>query len=226
VKPGRLSRRNGVAVLLGVLPSVLAVVLGLVACVRSVDGVPTAAPAAATPESAADLEALLVTAVPSGLPRLSDDRLRPPAGEKGVEDVARYSADPHRETKVLRNYGYRYGWERFWGSGGSGPVTGVFVDQFERRSGAAAYAADLAHNDAAHFRGAVRVNPPDLPGGCRLLTVEDPDPDTRLAGPAALAWCGHGAFSVSVTAVAESVEAAQEEVRAVLEEQLDRLPPH
>ena len=220
--PGRSSGNLRAAVLLAVLPCLPATA----GCARAVDGVPTAAPTEQFPESSADLGALVVTEVPSGLPRLPDDELEPPAGPKAVDDVADYSDDPAREQDVLDEYGYRYGWERFWGSGGSGPVTGVFVDQFERRSGAAAYAADLAHNDAAHFRGAVRVNPPDLPGGCRLLTVEDPDPDTRLAGPAALAWCGHGAFSVSVTAVAESVEAAQEEVRAVLEEQLDRLPPH
>ena len=52
-----------------------------------------------------------------------------------------------------------------------------------------------------------------------------PEPDVELSGPAAFAWCGHGVFSVSVTSVADSVDAAEEEVRAVLAEQLDRLPP-
>ena len=40
-----------------------------------------------------------------------------------------------------------------------------------------------------------------------------------------ISWCGAGPFSVSVTAVADSVEAARAEVRELLPEQLDRLPP-
>jgi hypothetical protein len=213
---GRLARWRGAVVLLG---------LGLVACTRAVEGVPTPAPAAATPGSPTELETLVVTVVPSGLPRLPDDELVPPAGQKRLEDVAEYAEDPGREREVLEDYGYRYGWERFWGTGGSAPQTGVFVDQFDHRAGAAAYAADLARNDAEHYRGVLIENAPDLPGGCHLLTVEGADPEGRLAGPAALAWCGHGAFSVAVTAVGDSVGAAREEVRAVLDAQLQLLPP-
>jgi hypothetical protein len=180
---------------------------------------------AAAPASAAELEALLVTAVPSGLPRLPDDELDPPAGEKSVEDIAGYSVDPGHERTVLKDYGYRYGWERFWGDSRSGRLTSVFVDQFDHRAGAAAYAADLARNEAEHYGAMLIENAPELPGGCHLLTVKDGDPGARRAGPAALVWCGHGVFSVSVTAMAGSVDAAEKEVRAVLAEQLDRLPP-
>ena len=67
--------------------------------------------------------------------------------------------------------------------------------------------------------------PPDLPGGCWLLTVEDAVPEAKLNGPAAVVSCGHGSFSVAVTAVADSVHAAQDEVRAVLASQLAKLPP-
>ena len=165
-----------------------------------------------------------MTELPSGLPRLSDGDLMPPAGAKRLEDVAGYSDDPARERVVLEDYGYRHGWERFWGSDG-GPVTGVLVDQFDTRAGAGAYAEDLAHNDAEHYRGMLWEEPDGLPGGCWLMTVEDPDPD-QLHGPAAFAWCVHGVFSVSATAVTDSVDAAEEEVRAVLVAQLDRLPPH
>jgi hypothetical protein len=225
VTSGRPARRRRAVVLLGVLACLPATG----GCARAVDGVPTPgtaqAAAADTPGSAAELEALIVTTVPSGLPRLPDEDLRPPAGEKTVEDVAAYSEDPEREREVLEEYGYRYGWERFWGTGGPAPMTGVFVDQFEHRSGAAAYAADLAHNEAEHYAATLIENAPELPGGCHLLAVEDTDPQARLAGPAALAWCGHGVFSVSVTAVADSVDAAEEEVRTVLDAQLDRLPP-
>ena len=149
------------------------------------------APAEALPESAEELGALVVTDVPSGLPRLPDDELEPPAGAKYVDDIAAYSDDPARERDVLEDYGYRHGWERFWGTG-TGPMTGVFVDQFESRAGAGAYAEDLARNDAEHYGGVLHENPPDLPGGCRLLTVDDAEPDAGLSGPAALAWCGHG----------------------------------
>ena len=38
-------------------------------------------------------------------------------------DIAGYARDPARERAVLAEYGYRHGWERFWGTG-SGPVTG------------------------------------------------------------------------------------------------------
>jgi hypothetical protein len=217
---GRPARRRGPVVLLGLLSCLLAA-----ACSHTVDGVPRARPVAAAPASAAGLEALLVTTVPSGLPRLPDDELDPPAGEKTVEDIAGYSVDPVHERTVLAGYGYRYGWERFWGDSDSGRLTSVFVDQFAHRSGAAAYAADLARNEAEHFGAMLIENAPELPGGCHLLTVEHGDPHARMTGPAALIWCGHGVFSVSVTAMAGSVDAAEQEVRSVLAEQLDRLPP-
>jgi hypothetical protein len=172
---------------------------------------------------AEELGELILTEVPSGLPRMADHDLTPPAGAKRIEDIAGYSDDPARERAVLRDYGYRYGWERFWGTG-SGPVTGVLVDRFDSRAGAGAYAEDLARNDAERYGGMLSENPAGLPGGCWLLTVEDPDP-AQLHGPAAFAWCVHGAFSVSATAVTDSVDAAEREVHAVLTAQLDRLAP-
>ncbi len=184
-----------------------------------------AAPPSGLPSQPEELEPLIVAEVPSGLPRLPDDVLDPPAGAKELRDVAGYAADPDREREVLEEFGYRHGWERFWGHGDSGPMTGVFVDQFETRAGAGAYAADLARNDAELYDGVLRENPPQLPGGCRLLIVEEPVPERMLTGPAALAWCTHGVFSVGVTSVADSVDAAIDEVHAVLEEQLERLPP-
>ncbi|MCW2701099.1 MAG: uncharacterized protein JWQ45_2634 [Blastococcus sp.] len=217
---GRPARPNGPVVLLA-----LSCLVALPACTRAVDGVPQAAPAAATPTSAAELQALIVTAVPSGLPRLRDDEVDPPAGAKTVEDIAEYSRDPGHEREVLEEYGYRYGWERFWGERDSGVLTSVFVDQFDHRPGAAAYAVDLARNEAGHYGAMLAENPPDLPGGCHLITMEAPDTDPQLTGPAALVWCGHGVFSVSVTVVADSVDVAEAELRAVLAEQLDRLPP-
>jgi hypothetical protein len=215
----RLPRRSGGVALLVVLPCVL-----LLGCTRSVEGHPSPGPEDHLPGSAAELEPLIVSEVPSGLPRLPDEELHPPAGEKDIDDVADYADDPAREREVLEDYGYRYGWERFWGSDG-GPMTGVFVDQFAHRAGAGAYVEDLARNDAAHYRGMLREEPPWLPGGCRALAVDDPDPGVGLTGPAAFAWCTHGAFSVAVTAVAGSVDAAQAEVQAVMAEQLERLPP-
>lgn len=216
--PGRAGRCRG-AVLLAVLLCLPA----FPACSRVVDGVPTAGAAESLPMAPDALEPLLVTEVPSGLPRLQDDELEPPAGAKRVEDVAAYADDPAREREVLEDYGYRFGWERFWGTGPAA-MTGVFVDRFETRAGASAYAEDLARNDAAHYAGALQEDPRDLPGGCRLLSVQDPEPGRGLTGPASFVWCGHGAFSVGVTAVAASVEAAEGEVRVVLAEQLDRLP--
>ena len=193
-------------------------------CARPVEGQPTTAAAAVpTPSSAGQLSRLVVSEVPSGLPRLPDDQVQPPAGAKSMDDIADYSDDPAHERDVLEQYGYRYGWERFWGTG-SGPMTGVFVDQFEARAGAAAYARDLARNDARQYKAVVHDNPPDLPGGCRMLTVDDADVQASLGGPTALAWCGHGPFSVSVTCVAGSMKSAEEEVRAVVAAQLDRLP--
>ena len=125
---------------------------------------------------------------------------------------------------MLEDYGYRYGWERFWGTG-SGPMTGVFVDQFASRAGAGSYAEDLARNDAEHYDGVLHENPPGLPGGCRMLTVDDAAARRRSADRPRSPGAAHGPFSVSVTSVADSLRAAEDEVRAVVEEQLDRLPP-
>ena len=218
--PGRSPRSVRAAVLLAVLPCLPATV----GCARTADGVPSAAPDESFPDSAEELGVLVVTEVHSGLPRLPDDEIQPPAGPKAVDDIADYSDDPARERDVLEEYGYRQGWERFWGTG-TGPMTGVFVDQFDSRAGAGAYAEDLARNDAEHYDGVLHDNPPELPGGCWMLTVDDPEAQASLGGPAALSWCGHGPFSVAVTAVAESMDAAREEVLAVVDEQLDRLPP-
>jgi hypothetical protein len=220
VTAGRSSRSVRAAVLFVVLPCLPT----LTGCTRAVDGVPSVGPAPAMPDSADELGELVVEDVPSGLPRLPDDELQPRAGAKEIDDIADYSPDPDRERDVLEGYGYRYGWERFWGTG-SVPVTGVFVDQFDSRAGAGAYADDLARNDADRYDGVLHENPPELPGGCRLLTVEESGDAAGLGGPAALAWCGHGSFSVSVTSVAPTLSAAEAEVRAVIEEQLDRLPP-
>lgn len=217
---GRLPRPGRTAVLLAVLP----LLAGLTGCTRAVDGVAAAATPTTLPRSVDALQERVVTAVPSGLPRLLDAELDPPAGEKRLEDVAAYAEDPARERDVLEDYGYRFGWERFWGEGLTA-LTGVFVDQFDTRAGAHAYARDLARNDAEHYAGVLDEDPPGLPGSCELLSVADPGPDSTLTGPTVLAWCGSGVFSVGVTAVAGSVEAAEEEVRAVLTEQLDRLPP-
>lgn len=206
------------------VPAAALLLLAVVGCDRGVSGVPTPAAAASTPDTPEQLEQRLVSTVPSGLPRLPDDGLEPPAGEKTVADVAGYAADPERERRVLEDYGYRFGWERFWGVGG-GPLTGVSVHQMRNRVGADAYARDLAANEAAHYAGLLSENPPGLPGGCWLLTVDEATPGTDLTGPAALAFCGHGAFTVAVTAVAASVDTAEEEVRRLLPRQLDRLPP-
>jgi hypothetical protein len=217
---GRRPRSSRAAVLLVVVPCLVS----LAGCTRAVDGTPTPGDAPSVPASAAELGELVVAEVASGLPRLPDEELEPPAGAKDVADVAEYADDPARELEVLADYGYRFGWERFWGEGPTS-MTGVFVDQFGTRAGAGAYAADLARNDAEHYGAELDEEPLDLPGGCWLLSVEDPAPDSGLTGPAALVWCGSGVFSVGVTAVAGSVEDAEDEVRAVLAEQLDRLPP-
>jgi hypothetical protein len=210
----------------GVRPAVLAAAVLLIsACDHPVTGEATPGAPPSLPGSPAELEELLVDDVPSGLPRLPDGQVQPPAGEKGVEDVAAYARDPVHERAVLEDYGYRFGWERFWGVA-DGALTGVFLHQLESRAGAAAYARDLAANDAEHYEGILATNPPDLPGGCWLLTVKSPRPGSGLDGPAAISWCEHGVFSVSVTAVADSVETARAEVRELLPQQLDRLPPH
>ncbi len=206
--------RGGLALLLALLTG----------CATSTDGDASAAPAAATPDTPRQLEALVVPAVPSGLPRVPDDALSPPAGEKLLEDVAGYAEDAAREREVLDDYGYRFGWERYWGSG-SGPLTTVAAHQFETTDGAAAFTADLAAHEAEVYGGLLREDPPDLPAGCRLLQLDEGAPAAGVGAPAALAWCARGAFSVTVTAVSGSVESATAEVRAVVAAQLERLPP-
>jgi hypothetical protein len=205
----------------GALALLLALLTG---CTTPTEHDASAAPAAATPDTPPELEALVVREVPSGLPRVPDDALSPPAGEKLLEDVAGYAEDAVREREVLDDYGYRFGWERYWGSG-AGPLTTVAAHQFETTDGAAAFTADLAAHEAEVYGGLLREDPPDLPPGCRLLQLDEGAPAAGMAAPAAFAWCARGAFSLTVTAVSGSVESATEEVRAVVAAQLERLPP-
>jgi hypothetical protein len=212
----RLSHRMGEAALAVVLT-------GLVALLTS--GCRPAAPRASepgVPGSAAALAPLIVTDVPSGLARLPDTALNPPAGAKRLEDVAAYATDASSQREVLRTDGYRFGWERFWGTA-AGPMTGVFVDEFTAAEGAAMYAADLAGNDRRRFGGSLDLHPQRLPSGCRVLTVAAGS-TAQLHGPASFVWCPHGVFSVSVIAVAGSAQAADREMRSVLARQLARLP--
>jgi hypothetical protein len=219
----RLSHRMGEAALVAVVTGLVAVLGGCRPAGPEAAPATTAAPArASVPGSAAELAPLIVSGVPSGLPRLPDAALDPPAGAKGLDDVAAYSTDAPSQREVLRADGYRFGWERFWGVA-SGPMTGVFVDEFTRSDGAARYAADLAGNEQRRFGGQLTLDPPRLPTGCRVLTVAAGS-SAQLHGPAAFVWCPHGVFSVSVIAVAGSAPAADREMRAVLERQLALLP--
>ena len=193
------------------------------------DGGPAAASSAprtsaadgALPASAAELEELLLDEVPSGLPRVPDDELDPPAGEKTVDDVARYGGDAQRQEEVLAEYGYQRGWERFWRAGDE--LTSVFVDQFDHDTGAVSYAEDLARNDAEYYGSELDRSPSGLPGDC-VLMLHGTAPEHGLAGPAAFAWCARGDFTVAVAAVATSEDAARAELEAVTTAQLERLP--
>jgi hypothetical protein len=199
---------------------------GCAGCSATADDAPgPAASAGATaplPTTAAGLESLLVTEVPSGLPRVPDHGMRPPAGEKTIGDVAGYAPDADHQRSVLADYGYLYGWERFWRAGDE--QTTVFVDQFRAAGGASSYADDLTRSDAEHYGGVAEADPEELPPGCTLLAVDHPDPDLGLAGPAAFSWCSHGVFTVSVAAVSTTPVAARAELEAVTRAQLDRLP--
>jgi hypothetical protein len=181
----------------------------------------SSSPSSAEPSSAAELESLLVDEVPSGLPPVPDDELDPPAGEKTIDDVARYGEDAAQQRAVLEQYGYRWGWERFWRSGDA--LTSVFIDQFRRPDGAGSYAEDLARNDADYYGGTLDDAPGDLPDGCVLMVRDDPSPQRGLAGPAAFAWCAAGIFTVSIAAVAGSPAAARAELAAVTVAQLERI---
>ena len=177
---------------------------------------------AALPSSAAELEQLLVLQVPSGLPRVPDDELDPPAGEKTIDDVARYGDDAAEQRTVLQHYGYQRGWERFWRSDAA--LTSVFVDQFSNADGAGDYAEDLARNDAEYYDGELDRAPADLPEGCVQMTRDDAATGQGIAGPSAFSWCAAGVFTVAVAAVAGSPAEARAELAAVTAAQLDRLP--
>jgi hypothetical protein len=184
-------------------------------------GVASSTTAPAVPASAAELESLLVTDVPSGLPLVPDDELDPPAGEKTIDDLARYGDDAQEQRAVLADYGYVRGWERFWRSGDQ--LTSVFVDQFAGPEGAGAYAEDLARNDAEYYGGSLDHSPADLPDGCVLMVRDFPAPDRGMAGPAAFAWCATGVFTVAVASVAAGSAQARAELTAVTRAQLDRI---
>jgi hypothetical protein len=180
-------------------------------------------PSAAGPSSAEQLEALLLDQVPSGLPLVPDDELEPPAGEKTIDDLARYGDDAAEQRAVLSDYGYLRGWERFWRSGDL--LTSVFLDQFDGTEGAGSYAEDLARNDAEYYGGELDRRPAGLPGGCVTMARDEPAPEQGFAGPSAFAWCASGPFTVATAAVAATPADAWGELTAVTAAQLDRLPP-
>jgi hypothetical protein len=187
----------------------------------------SAAAGSATADSAGpstddELESLLLDEVPSGLPLVPDDELDPPAGAKTIDDLARYGNDAQRQREVLEDYGYQRGWERFWRSGAA--TTSVFLDQFGADGGAAAYAEDLARNDAEYYGGVLDRSPADLPAQCVLMARDEGAPEHGLAGPAAFAWCASGAFTVAVAAMAATLADARTELAAVTAAQLARLP--
>lgn len=203
------------------------VLVGLLAtgCSAAVPGTATPVATASVgdlPGDAAGLGDLVLTDVPSGLPRVPDDELDPPAGPKTLDDVAGYADDAQREADVLTDYGYRWGWERFWRD--EGGLTSVFLDQFDGTTGAASYAADLARNDTDYYGGNPDRTPAQLPDGCATLSVDEPAEESGLTGPAAFAWCAHGPFTVSVAVVGDTSDAALAEVEDLVDEQLDRLP--
>ncbi|SDO24544.1 hypothetical protein SAMN05660199_01626 [Klenkia soli] len=205
---------------------------GLVLAGLLVSGCSAGVPGTATPAGTAsvgalpgDVEALgelVLTDVPSGLPLVPDDELEPPAGPKTLDDVAGYSDDVEREEQVLTDYGYRWGWERFWRDDGG--LTSVFVDQFESADGAESYAADLARNDTDLYGGNPDRSPDGLPDGCSTLAVDDPAEESGLTAPTVFAWCAHGPFAVAVAVVGDSSDTALAEVDQLVDEQLDRLP--
>jgi hypothetical protein len=198
--------------------------LGCGACTDPTDGAPSTVQSGAEPlpTDPAGLAALLLAEVPSGLPRVPDDELDPPAGEKTAADVAGYAPDAAEQRRVLDDYGYRWGWERFWRSDQA--LTSVFVDQFGDPAGAGSYADDLARNDAQYYGGVPDTDPVGLPPGCVLLVVDAPAPHLRMAGPAAFSWCSRGVFTLAVAAVASSPQAARTELDMVTAQQLERLP--
>ena len=207
----------------GILAGCVLVLTPLCGCTAGAAPTPTSAsPTGSVPTSAGELEQLLVDDVPSGLPRVPDDELDPPAGEKTIDDVARYGDDAAEQRAVLTDYGYQRGWERFWRSGDA--LTSVFLDEFDGPEGAGSYAEDLARNDAEYYGGQLDPSPGDLPEDCVLMARDEPVPEQGFAGPSAFAWCADGVFTVSVAAVSATPAAARAELTAVTTAQLDRLP--
>ncbi|MGY1749500.1 hypothetical protein [Modestobacter sp. SYSU DS0511] len=215
----RLLPRSALA---AVLLAVAAVTAGCAEPEAASTGPAASSTVAALPTDARGLERLLVDEVPSGLPRVRDGDLDPPAGEKTVDDVAGYGEDAERQQQVLSEYGYLRGWERFWRDGPR--ITSVFLDQFDGPDGAAAYAEDLARNDAEHYGGTLDRSPDGLPEDCVLMAVPEALPEHGLEGPPAFAWCTRGAFTVSVASVQTTPEEARAELTAVVADQLDQLP--
>ncbi len=206
-------------------PRLLLVGLLLTGCAAGVPGTATPAATASVgdlPDDVAGLGGLVLAEVPADLPLVPDDELDPPAGPKTLDDVAGYADDAEREAGVLTDYGYRWGWERFWRD--EDALASVFLDQFEGTAGATSYAADLTRNDTDHYGGYPDHTPDELPDGCATLAVDVPAEESGLTGPAAFAWCAHGPFTVSIAVVGETSEAALAEVEDLVDEQLDRLP--
>ena len=110
----------------------------------------------------AGLGGLVLAEVPAeACPLVPDDELDPPAGPKTVDDVAGYADDADREAGVLTDYGYRWGWERFWRD--EDALASVFVDQFEGTPG-----RDLLRRgpDPQRHRALRRHTPTTPPTSC------------------------------------------------------------
>ena len=171
------------------------------ACLAAAPGAPAPstgrrrrAPARRSPGSADELGCArrdrgAVGAAPAARRRSS----QPPAGPKRSTTSPTTPTTPAHERDGAGAYGYRFGWERFWGTGPA-PMTGVFVDQFRDRARAPAPTPRTSPRNEADVlrRHRCARTRRELPGGCRMLTVDDAEPAAGLRGPAAFAWCGHG----------------------------------
>lgn len=191
----------------------------------SPSSVPTGAAATKTASTAADLEPLLIKAVPSGFVPQPDD-----VGDTGPSDLAKAVRDDGSDDAraFLQSHGFIAGYQRLWVSGLKNDANGnpdldnaeqiiVFLYAFRDNAGAAAYMARTLEGANEGPQELTRYEPSGIPGAVGFSGGNATD------GYGGVILFTKGGFLVQINLVRHSPDGNRELADGLARDQFSRL---